>query len=52
MATLDERLTDLEHRLLVLEQVVDKLMMEKNNMYYSGIDSTGMTWNIMKEEDK
>ena len=48
MSTLDERVTDLEHRMLALEQLFDKLMIDKNPMYQ--FDSATSTWNNIKED--
>ena len=48
MTTLDDRIVQLEHRVLALEQLTDKLMIDKNPMYQ--FDSATSTWNNIKED--
>ena len=52
MSTLDERITDLEHRMLALEQSLDKLMMEKSPMYSCDIDSADGTLSYRKVDEE
>ena len=50
MSTLDDRVVQLEHRVLALEQLLDKLMIYSSPIYH--FESATSTWREIGEDEE